>query len=169
MSPKFGEISRNLGEGEGADEPEVDLQRLLAELPEDVLLTTIGDMLKVEIGKILRIAPDKIDANRSVQQMGLDSLMGVELVVAVESRFGVRLPVMALSDSPTVAKLAAWIVGQLQGEESANDGETQAAATRAQIARVAGQHAETLPAAEVERIAENLRIGEAASSRRMIQ
>jgi phthiocerol/phenolphthiocerol synthesis type-I polyketide synthase C len=38
--------------------------------------------------------------------MGLDSLMGVELVLALEARFGIRLPVMALSQSPTISKLA---------------------------------------------------------------
>ena len=48
--------------------------------------------------------------------MGLDSLMGVELVVAVESRFGTRLPMMALSESPTITKLATWIMEQLRGE-----------------------------------------------------
>ncbi len=81
-------------------------------------MTTVIDMLKIEIGEILRMAPDKIDATLSMQHMGLDSLMGVELVVAVENRFGTRLPVMALSDSPTVAKLAAWIITQLRGDET---------------------------------------------------
>jgi phthiocerol/phenolphthiocerol synthesis type-I polyketide synthase C len=56
--------------------------------------------------------------------MGLDSLMGVELVLALEARFGVRLPVMALSQSPTLAKLAERVIQQLRDNE--HDGESAA-------------------------------------------
>jgi acyl carrier protein len=93
----------------------------------------------------------------------------VELAVAVESQFGTRLPVMALSDSPTVTKLATWIITQLRGEESAVSADHQADETRAQIEHVASQHASEVPAAEIERIAGNLRSGEAAANLRMIQ
>jgi phthiocerol/phenolphthiocerol synthesis type-I polyketide synthase C len=126
------------------------------------------DMLKVEIGEILRITPDKIDITRSLQEMGLDSLMGVELAVAVESRFGARLPVMALSDSPSVAKLAGWIIAQLRSEEITGAA-SHADETKAQIERVANQHASELAAEEIERIAANLRSGDPGTNRRMIQ
>jgi hypothetical protein len=98
--------------------------------------------------------------------MGLDSLMGVELAVAVENRFGMRLPVMALSDSPTVEKLAVWIISHLRGEEAAvisNHDDT-----RLQVALVASQHAVDVPAADIQKLADNLLTGSAASSRRMI-
>ena len=112
------------------------------------------------------MAPDKIDATLSVQQMGLDSLMGVELVVAVESRFGTRLPVMALSDSPTLAKLAVWIITQLRGDEASPDAREDE--TRAQIEMVASQHAADVPVAEIDRIAASLRADGSGASRRMI-
>ncbi|HMD74405.1 MAG TPA: acyl carrier protein, partial [Steroidobacteraceae bacterium] len=110
----------------------------------------------------------KIDATRSVQEMGLDSLMGVELAVAVESRFGIRLPVMALSDSPNVLKLAGWIIAQLRGDEAAA-GASRADDTKAQIERIASQHAHEVPIAEVERIAKGLRADDSGANRRMIQ
>jgi NADPH:quinone reductase-like Zn-dependent oxidoreductase/acyl carrier protein len=165
-SPKFVELSRSGGEGETQDEGTLDLQRLLTELPEEELLRTVVDLLKVEIGDILRMPPDKIDPRLSVQQMGLDSLMGVELVVAVESRFGTRLPVMALSDSPTLEKLAVWIITQLRGEGASTDARHDE--TRAQIEMVSSQHAADVPAAEIERIAASLR-ADGGASRRMIQ
>jgi hypothetical protein len=101
--------------------------------------------------------------------MGLDSLMGVELAVAVESRFGTRLPMMALSDSPTISKLATWIMEQLRGEEAAAAPASYANEERAQIERIAKQHAVELPAAELDRIAGNLRLDEVAANRRMIK
>jgi phthiocerol/phenolphthiocerol synthesis type-I polyketide synthase C len=165
-SPKFVELARGGGDSEAHDEGAQDLRRLLTELPEEELQSTVIDMLKVEIGDILRMAPDKIDATLSVQQMGLDSLMGVELVVAVESRFGTRLPVMALSDSPTLAKLAVWIIAQLRGEEASPDAREDE--TRAQIEMVASQHAADVPVAEIDRIAASLRVDGSGASRRMI-
>jgi len=120
----------------------------------------------VEIGEILRITPEKIDPAVSIQHMGLDSLMGVELAVAVENRFGTRLPVMALSDSPTVEKLAAWIISHLRGEEAVESSDHDD--TRLQVALVASQHAADVPAADIQQLADNLLTGSAASSRRMI-
>jgi phthiocerol/phenolphthiocerol synthesis type-I polyketide synthase C len=159
---KFIDIARNSTHGEADDDGGADLQRMLRELPPEEMLGVVVDVLKVEIGEILRIEPEKIDALRPLHEMGFDSLMGVELVVAVENRFGVRLPVLTLNDSPTVTKLSERIVGQLRGEE--------ADATREQIARIASQHDVSLPSAEeVGRIAEQLRSSEPGASRRMIQ
>ena len=164
-SPKFFELARAGGAGESADAGAVDLRRLLVELPAEDLLTTVIDLLKVEIGEILRMAPEKIDASLSMQQMGLDSLMGVELVVAVENRFGTRLPVMALSDSPTAEKLAAWIIRKLRGEEVTNTATEDE--NRAQIEKIAAQHAAQVPA-DIEQIAGRLRAGGATATQRMI-
>jgi NAD(P)-dependent dehydrogenase (short-subunit alcohol dehydrogenase family) len=73
-SPKFSVLARAGGEGESEEEGTQDLRRLLLALPEAELHSTVIDLLKVEIGEILRIAPEKIDPNLSVQHMGLDSL-----------------------------------------------------------------------------------------------
>ena len=48
-----------------------------------------------------------------------------ELVVALEERFGIRLPVMELSDSSSIDKLAARLLELLRGE--AGSGEEQLA------------------------------------------
>jgi len=165
-SPKFAELARAGGEGDSEEEGTQDLRRLLMSLPETELHSTVIDLLKVEIGEILRITPEKIDPAVSIQHMGLDSLMGVELAVAVENRFGTRLPVMALSDSPTVEKLAAWIISHLRGEEAVESSDHDD--TRLQVALVASQHAADVPAADIQQLADNLLTGSAASSRRMI-
>jgi phthiocerol/phenolphthiocerol synthesis type-I polyketide synthase C len=159
---KFVELARSVAHGDAEEDGAVDLERMLRELPPEEMLAVVVEMLKVEIGEILRIASDKIDPARPIHEMGFDSLMGVELVVAVENRFGVRLPVLALNDSPTVAKLAARIINQLHGDE--------ADATRAQIEHIASQHDVSMPSAdEIERIASDLRPTQAGSNRRMIQ
>ena len=139
-SPKFQELAWHAGDGDHQEDHSQDIQRLLAELGNDELLIAFADILRSEIGEILRVAPDKIDPNRSLFDMGLDSLMGVELVVALETRFGIRLPVMALSQSPTIAKLAAKVVQQLRASDdgSESDDATAMLAQAEQVARQQG-------------------------------
>jgi hypothetical protein len=43
----------------------------------------------------------------------------VELVVAVEERFGIRLPVMELSETSSIAKLTVRILELLRGSQDA--------------------------------------------------
>ena len=114
-SPKFSELARHTSDSDGQPDNAKDIQQLLLELSGADLLTTLIGMIKSEVGEILRVSADKIDPTRSIYDMGLDSLMGVELIVALEARFGIRLPVMALSESPTITKLAERIIQQLKG------------------------------------------------------
>lgn len=113
-SPKFSLLARHAGGESGEEEQGAVIQRLLAELSEDDFLLACIEMLKKEAGEILRLAPEKIDPHLSLYDMGLDSLMGVELIGALESLFGLRLPAMLLSQNPSLEKLAASILHQLK-------------------------------------------------------
>ena len=115
-TPKFQELAANLVNDDDKNSGD-DIEQLLITLSEEDLLATFIEMLKIETGEILRMSPTKIDANKSIYDMGLDSLMGVELIVALEGRFGIRLPVMTLNETPTIAKLAERIILQLKGGE----------------------------------------------------
>jgi phthiocerol/phenolphthiocerol synthesis type-I polyketide synthase C len=165
-SLKFSELARTAGDSCAEDEGSFDLRRLLTELAPEDFLKTVIDLLKAEIAEILRMPPDKIDETLSLQQMGLDSLMGVELVVAVENRFGTRLPVLLLSDGPTLSKLAAWIVAQLHADEPQGLERTDET-TRARIEKVASQHASEVPAADMDQLLGQLRAN-SDSKQRMI-
>jgi acyl transferase domain-containing protein/NADPH:quinone reductase-like Zn-dependent oxidoreductase/acyl carrier protein/enoyl-[acyl-carrier-protein] reductase (NADH) len=117
-TPKFSELRIGSDDFSGNEERRVDIHHLLATLSPADASATIAGMLKSEIGEILRIAPEKIDEHRILHDLGFDSLMGVELGTAVETRFAVRLPVLALNDAPTVAKLAIIILERLSGVDS---------------------------------------------------
>ena len=86
--------------------------------------------------------------------------MGVELAVALESRFGIRLPVMALSESPSIDKLAVRILAQLRGKEEADA--TAAEQALGQVRQVITQHAADVPEDVITRIAEDLTDGRTA-------
>jgi len=164
-SPKFGELSFGADEIKADDDGGEDLRRMIARMSAEELTATFVEIVKQEVGEILRIAPDKIDESRPLYDMGFDSLMGVELTTAVESRFSVKLPAMALSESPTVARLSAKILSQLTGTQSAED--SDAAADQAR--QLASRHADESHAASIVRTAAELESGELDTVARMIQ
>jgi phthiocerol/phenolphthiocerol synthesis type-I polyketide synthase C len=144
-----------------------DVHRLIATLPPVEVTETITRMVRKEVGAILRISPDKIDNHRLLYEMGFDSLMGVELVTAIDVRFSVRLPVMALSDNPTIAKLADRIIGHLtadQGEIAA----THAVAMETAARQIAAQHADEHHADAMALTAETMRSAKSGETGRMI-
>jgi len=49
--------------------------------------------------------------------MGLDSLMGVELALGLEKRFGVQVPPMLLNEGPSISRVSARIVERLYSAE----------------------------------------------------
>ncbi|MCB5197363.1 type I polyketide synthase [Deefgea salmonis] len=134
-TPKFSAIARRMQSNDQGTDQASDIQSLIDTLSDTELHATFVSMLKQEVAQILRVNADKIDASGSLYDIGLDSLMGVELVVALEERFGTRLPVMALSESPTINKLADRLILQLKHHETVSDD-----ATLAQVQHLSAVH-----------------------------
>jgi len=163
-TPKFNLLARRTSESGDDDGDARDITHLLATLDDEALHPVFVDMLKTEVGEILRVPADKINPEVSVYDMGLDSLMGVELVVALENRFGIRLPVMALNESPTLAKLAGRLIQLLR-----NDGEPAGQDTLlAQVEQVVSQHTDEVPAEAMAKFADDLKSGGVDAKQRMI-
>ncbi|WP_069383585.1 type I polyketide synthase [Halomonas caseinilytica] len=140
-TPRFSEIARSAGDEGQQDDGDQDLSRLLAELSPEELHATITELLKAELASILLVEEDKIDVHRSVYDMGFDSLMGVELMTAIESRLGVRVPVMVLSEASTLDKLSGVLIDRLTRGDTDDDDDD------AELASLAARHgadAETL-------------------------
>jgi len=141
-APRYQPLARQAEEAEGDADLLADLQRWVEELSPEELFEVLVDLLKREVGEILRIAPEKLDEHRSLYDLGMDSLMAMELVSAVEARMGVALPIMALSEGPTIAKLVERLIRQLKGG-SAPAGDTLLAqieqAGEAHAADIAGE------------------------------
>lgn len=130
-SPRFRGIAAGTDDHGQGEDIQAQLQEMLQYEKTPVILAFIGQLLCNELSKILLIPEEKIETNRSVYDMGFDSLMGVELMAAVEERFGVQLPIMILSEAPTIDRLAQVILHKLAGEDendTPRDGIQQAAA-----------------------------------------
>ena len=101
----------------GAGEPaaEVDLRELLASCPPEEARAKVVALLTEEVARITKLAATRIEAGRPLVELGMDSLMAVELRLAVEQRFGLSLPVLALSEGATLHALAGRVIKMLGG------------------------------------------------------
>ena len=136
-SPRFSEVARAAGDESHQDDSDQDIAQLLADLSPEELHGTVTELLKAELASILLVEESKIDVHRSVYDMGFDSLMGVELMTAIESRLGVRVPVMLLSEASTLDKLSGVLIERLTRGDDADD---ENGDDRAGLASLAAQH-----------------------------
>ncbi|MCB1619961.1 MAG: SDR family NAD(P)-dependent oxidoreductase [Thiothrix sp.] len=156
-APKYAELRRLVRGGDDGDQGE-DIQTLIAGLAPEQVHALVTDMLIAEVGEILRLPREKLSPDKSVFDLGMDSLMGMELVMAIEERFGVRLPVMALTEGATVHRIAEKIsAGLLQGSEA-----VAAGSTHQSVAEVARKHGTELSEEQLARLA--VSVEEAANS-----
>ncbi|MBN1814014.1 MAG: SDR family NAD(P)-dependent oxidoreductase [Anaerolineae bacterium] len=93
-------------------------ETLLAEDPEERqrLLETY---LKEQLGKMLGAAPSKLDVQRSINELGLDSLIAVRLKAQVEHDLGIVIPIVSFFQGASVNQLAVQMLGQLAEEVAA--------------------------------------------------
>ncbi|QTF93851.1 beta-ketoacyl reductase, partial [Halomonas sp. BM-2019] len=135
-APRFNEIARQAEDDGRTHDDGEDIAALLAGLSPEEQRSTVTELLRAELAAILLIDEAKIDVHRSVYEMGFDSLMGVELMTAIEARLGVQVPVMVLGEASTLDKLAGVLIGKLgQG-----DGDGEAEDDSAELASLAARH-----------------------------
>ncbi|MGC2855132.1 SDR family NAD(P)-dependent oxidoreductase [Novispirillum sp. DQ9] len=116
-TPRFAELRTGGGAEAGAEA--VDIQTLIEGLSPAEIRDLLVEMLSEELAHVLRIPADRINPRQSIFDMGMDSLMALELKMVIEERFGVDLPPMAISEGGTVVRLAEKIRDHLIGEAPA--------------------------------------------------
>ncbi len=121
-----------------------DIQTLIANMGHAEIKELVTDLLLDEIEQILRLPREKLDVEQSIFDLGMDSLMGMELVLAIEDRFGVKLPVMALTEGANILRIAERITDQLSDSDEQQD-DTVNVETKQQedISVVASRHGHT--------------------------
>lgn len=93
------------------------LEQIKGLSPEEVTALVL-ELAREEVALVLNMEVGQIPLDRSLQSLGLDSLMAVELAAGLEQRTGVNLPVMLFSDSPTLEIVSQRITARLTGTKS---------------------------------------------------
>jgi len=140
-SAKYEELKR-LVKSSDSDQHE-DIQTLIANLSHAEVQELVVDLLLDEIEHILRLPREKLDIEQSVFDLGMDSLMGMELVLAIEERFAVKLPVMALTEGANIQRIAERITEQLAGVNSSETDTSKVDENKERISMAASRHGHT--------------------------
>ncbi len=114
-APKFAPVRESssdaASENVGQDIEEV--RERLAGLPREEAISFAEQLLIKHVAGIVGMAPAKLAADQPLLDLGMDSLMLVELQVALEKQCGIVISTLELMDTTTVAKLAQRIVDHL--------------------------------------------------------
>jgi len=114
-SPYFAEVFGDAAQGGVRDEAEaLDLSALGRDEASEVLLGLIRD----EVARILRLPADAVEVDRPLMDLGLDSLMALELRLGVEKRTGREMAMTMMTGGLSVRDLAGRIAATLGAESS---------------------------------------------------
>jgi acyl carrier protein len=69
--------------------------------------TELEAFLREQVARILGMDPARLDLDRPLDTLGLDSLMAMELKNSLESKLGIKLSPASLLQGPTISSLAA--------------------------------------------------------------
>ena len=116
-APFFADVRADSGSSTGDDS----LIERLAGLDADAALALLKTAVAEEAANILRMPAATIDPLRPLSEIGMDSLMAVELRLALESRLRIDLPLMSLAEGTSVASIATRLAGALTARPQANE------------------------------------------------
>ncbi len=105
---------------------EADLATRIAGKSDGDARALVAALVAADVGRIFRLPPDEIEMTRPLDELGLDSMMSLDLRMSIEKRFGIELPVMAISAGVSVNELAARLIASLRtGERQPEDASQQ--------------------------------------------
>jgi acyl carrier protein len=76
--------------------------------------TVLESSVQQMVAQVLKLAPSRIDLNKPLRTMGLDSLMGLELRNRLEAATGVSLPATLVWNYPTIVQLAPQLAARME-------------------------------------------------------
>ncbi len=84
----------------------------------------VAELVRGEIARVLRLAPEKLDPNQSFSALGFDSIMAVDVRNRLRLATDADVPLVALLENGTVASIAQIIDGRLNegGRRPPGDG-----------------------------------------------
>jgi acyl carrier protein len=113
----------------------------------------IAQAVREVVGSVLRVKPDTLRDDQPLTDLGLDSLMGVEIENSLEAAIGVALPPTSLMRARTIGQIAALMMAHMGGTTATPGPAVAPSAITAEPALVAGEiDFEALSSEEIDRL-----------------
>jgi NADPH:quinone reductase-like Zn-dependent oxidoreductase/NAD(P)-dependent dehydrogenase (short-subunit alcohol dehydrogenase family) len=109
-SPRFAELQTAAVASADAVDP---LVYSLAALSDEGRTAEMISLVAAQIARVLRMRISKLDVDQPLTEMGVDSLLAVELRLAIQQGFGVEYSVLELLKGVSVSQLATQILGRM--------------------------------------------------------
>lgn len=100
-------------------EGEQDLGSRLKEMPAVQRQTFLTEVLAQRLAQVTSLPVADINRNTPLGDLGLDSLMLLELKRRIEQSLNVTIPTARLFENPSLAQLAAWVLELIADQEKA--------------------------------------------------
>jgi NADPH:quinone reductase-like Zn-dependent oxidoreductase/SAM-dependent methyltransferase/acyl carrier protein len=94
-------------------------QKIESAAPEE-LEGIIGLAVRDAVGSVLRVKPETLRDDQPLTDLGLDSLMGVEIENSIEAAIGVALPPTSLMRARTIGQIVTLIAEHMGAKPSGN-------------------------------------------------
>jgi acyl transferase domain-containing protein/acyl-CoA synthetase (AMP-forming)/AMP-acid ligase II/acyl carrier protein len=131
-------------------------------VPPDDWQPILETQLREQAGRVLRLPAAALDVTQPLNNVGIDSLMAIELKNRIEADLGVTVPMVKFLEGPSVRELAEFLAVQLVplvGDRMAGDERTNAPLTTHQADHLLAQ-LESLSDAQVDALLQELSAGE---------
>ena len=156
-SPRFGVFRHESDEQSACGGEARSIREQFSGLKQDQVVGLLKEHLAQSIAGILRTDVEKLDHRKSLFDVGMDSLMAVELAVKLEESLEIKLPMMILSEGPTIQKLAERISGIILNDAEDVPPESSDEALQESVRVLAAQHgAQELSQEDLTEIASSL-------------
>ncbi len=120
LSPRFGGLV-GAGETVAASADGVSVRQTILAADEDQRREVLLTLLRDKVSRVLGTPAAKLDDQKPLTELGLDSLMAVEIRNWVEGELRVTLPIVELMSGPSLSRLADVLLAQLnKGDAPAN-------------------------------------------------
>jgi acyl carrier protein len=141
-SPTYAGFVRS-GDAEEAAADFIDIRALLQQESPEAVRRKVADVVVRQLAKVLHARPEDISRVRPLGEIGLDSLMKLELVMDLEQALGINVSLVNAVGTLSIPALADEIIAQVDLGQDAGE---------AAIADIAGRHVTALASDTVERL-----------------
>jgi acyl carrier protein/NAD(P)-dependent dehydrogenase (short-subunit alcohol dehydrogenase family) len=117
----------------------------------------VASLLMDEISAVLRLPKDKFTADTPLAALGMDSLMGMELSLAVEQKFALTDYTLPLSEETSAQSLANAIYAHIAGDRDADGEDAGSGIDRQTLLALERKHKVRLPDEERDALLKTLR------------
>src|SRR5262249_4336289 len=89
---------------------DAELAARLASADSDARAGLVTSFLQTQLARIAGLSVAEVDAETPLDQLGIDSLLALELLFSVEAALAIRLPMEGITSDTSIAAIAAQLV-----------------------------------------------------------